>query len=75
MNKTSVLGRDLWVFRRIVGQTKHDLFDVYTVDQHILIVLRMGALLHPEHTHEYPFCSHPRRLRSARRAVHRRAGR
>ncbi|MBT9492991.1 MAG: bifunctional uridylyltransferase/uridylyl-removing protein, partial [Paucibacter sp.] len=40
MNQTSVLGRYLWVFRAIVGQMQHDLFHVYTVDQHILMVLR-----------------------------------
>ncbi len=40
MNQTSVLGRYLWVFRKIVGQMQHDLFHVYTVDQHILMVLR-----------------------------------
>ena len=40
MNQTSVLGRYLWVFRRIVGQMQHDLFHVYTVDQHIMMVLR-----------------------------------
>ncbi|MET1537567.1 bifunctional uridylyltransferase/uridylyl-removing protein, partial [Burkholderia sola] len=40
MNQTSVLGRYLWPFRRIVGQMQHDLFHVYTVDQHILMVLR-----------------------------------
>ena len=33
MNQTSVLGRYLWVFRRIVGQMQHDLFHVYTVDR------------------------------------------
>ena len=38
MNQTSVLGRYLWSFRRIVGQMQHDLFHVYTVDQHILMV-------------------------------------
>ncbi|MGV3494232.1 MAG: nucleotidyltransferase domain-containing protein, partial [Ramlibacter sp.] len=38
MNQTSILGRYLWVFRRIVGQMQHDLFHVYTVDQHILMV-------------------------------------
>ena len=32
MNQTSVLGRYLWVFRRIVGRMQHDLFHVYTVD-------------------------------------------
>ncbi len=58
MNQTSVLGRYLWVFRRIVGRMQHDLFHVYTVDQHILMVLRnVRRFLIPEHTHEYPFCS------------------
>ena len=58
MNQTSVLGRYLWVFRRIVGRMQHDLFHVYTVDQHILMVLRnMRRFFMPEHAHEYPFCS------------------
>jgi len=58
MNQTSVLGRYLWVFRRIVGQMQHDLFHVYTVDQHIIMVLRnVRRFLIPEHAHEYPFCS------------------
>ncbi len=58
MNATSVLGRTLWVFRRIVGRMQHDLFHVYTVDQHILMVLRnMRRFFIPEHAHEYPFCS------------------
>jgi [protein-PII] uridylyltransferase len=58
MNQTSVLGRYLWVFRRIVGRMQHDLFHVYTVDQHILMVLRnIRRFFIPEHAHEYPFCS------------------
>ncbi len=58
MNATSVLGRYLWVFRRIVGQMQHDLFHVYTVDQHILMVVRnVRRFLIPEHAHEYPYCS------------------
>jgi len=58
MNQTSVLGRYLWAFRRVVGQMQHDLFHVYTVDQHILMVLRnMRRFFMPEHAHEYPFCS------------------
>ncbi|AVO39919.1 [protein-PII] uridylyltransferase [Simplicispira suum] len=58
MNQTSVLGRYLWPFRRIVGQMQHDLFHVYTVDQHILMVLRNARrFFMAEHAHEYPFCS------------------
>lgn len=58
MNETSVLGRYLWVFRRIVGQMQHDLFHAYTVDQHILMVLRnVRRFFMAEHAHEYPFCS------------------
>ncbi|HSO46185.1 MAG TPA: [protein-PII] uridylyltransferase, partial [Rhodoferax sp.] len=58
MNQTSVLGRYLWAFRRIVGQMQHDLFHVYTVDQHVLMVLRnVRRFFIVEHAHEYPFCS------------------
>ena len=58
MNQTSVLGRYLWVFRKIVGQMQHDLFHVYTVDQHILMVLRnVRRFFIADHAHEYPFCS------------------
>ncbi len=58
MNQTSVLGRYLWAFRKIVGQMQHDLFHIYTVDQHILMVVRnVRRFFKPEHAHEYPFCS------------------
>ena len=58
MNQTSVLGRYLINFRRIVGQMQHDLFHVYTVDQHILMVVRnIRRFAIVEHTHEFPFCS------------------
>jgi [protein-PII] uridylyltransferase len=58
MNQTSVLGRYLRVFRSIVGQMQHDLFHVYTVDQHILMVVRnVRRFFIAEHAHEYPFCS------------------
>ena len=58
MNQTSVLGRYLLNFRRIVGQMQHDLYHVYTVDQHILMVLRnIRRFTMAEHAHEYPFCS------------------
>jgi [protein-PII] uridylyltransferase len=58
MNQLSVLGRYLPVFRRIVGQMQHDLFHVYTVDQHILQVLRnLRRFSLAEYAHEYPLCS------------------
>ena len=58
MNQLSVLGRYLPVFRRIVGQMQHDLYHVYTVDQHILMVVRnIRRFTMPEFAHEYPLCS------------------
>lgn len=58
MNQTSVLGYYLPPFRKIVGQMQHDLFHVYTVDQHILMVARnIRRFFDPEHVHEYPLCS------------------
>jgi UTP:GlnB (protein PII) uridylyltransferase len=58
MNELSILGRYLPNFRKIVGQMQHDLFHVYTVDQHILMVVRnMRRFTMTEHAHEYPFCS------------------
>lgn len=58
MNHTSILGRYLPNFRRIIGQMQHDLFHVYTVDQHILMVVRnVRRFTMSEHAHEYPFCS------------------
>lgn len=58
MNETSILGRYLPVFRKIVGQMQHDLFHVYTVDQHILTVVRnLRRFTMAEHAHEYPYCS------------------
>ena len=58
MNEMSILGRYLPAFRHIVGQMQHDLFHVYTVDQHIMMVVRnMRRFTMSEHAHEYPFCS------------------
>ena len=58
MNEWSVLGRYIPAFRRIVGRMQHDLFHVYTVDQHILMVVRnLRRFAIAEHAHEFPFCS------------------
>jgi [protein-PII] uridylyltransferase len=58
MNQWSILGRYIPAFRRIVGRMQHDLFHVYTVDQHILMVVRnLRRFTMSEHAHEYPFCT------------------
>jgi [protein-PII] uridylyltransferase len=58
MNQYDVLGRYLPVFGRIVGQMQHDLYHVYTVDEHILKVLRnVRRFSVPELAHEFPLCS------------------
>ena len=58
MNQYDILGRYLPAFGHIVGQMQHDLFHVYTVDQHILQVMRnLRRFAMPEFAHEYPFCS------------------
>ncbi len=58
MNAYGVLGRYLPAFGRIVGQMQHDLFHVYTVDQHTLFVIRnLRRFTVPEHRHEYPLAS------------------
>lgn len=58
MNDLGVLPAYLPSFRRIVGQMQHDLFHVYTVDQHILMVIRnLRRFTMAEHAHEYPLCS------------------
>ncbi|MGB5081621.1 MAG: [protein-PII] uridylyltransferase [Burkholderiales bacterium] len=58
MNQYGILGRYLPAFRRIVGQMQHDLFHAYTVDQHILTVVRnLRRFTMLEFAHEYPLCS------------------
>ncbi len=58
MNQQDILGRYLPAFGRIVGQMQHDLFHVFTVDEHILMVVRnLRRFTLPEYAHEYPLCS------------------
>ncbi len=58
MNLYGILGRVLPAFGRIVGQMQHDLFHVYTVDEHILMVIRnLRRFTEAQHAHEYPLCS------------------
>ena len=58
MNQYEVLGRYLPEFGKICGQLQHDLFHVYTVDDHILMVVRnLRRFAVPEMSHEFPLCS------------------
>lgn len=58
MNQLDILGRYLPAFGHIVGQMQYDLFHVYTVDKHILMVVRnlrrFGVY---KHANEHPLCS------------------
>jgi [protein-PII] uridylyltransferase len=58
MNLFGILGQYVPMFGRIVGQMQHDLFHVYTVDEHILMVIRnLRRFTEAQHAHEYPTCS------------------
>jgi [protein-PII] uridylyltransferase len=58
MSRYGVLGRYLPAFGRIVGQMQHDLFHVYTVDEHILMVVRnMRRFAIQRFNHEFPVAS------------------
>ena len=58
MNHHGILGHYLPAFGRIVGQMQHDLFHVYTVDEHILMVIRnLRRFALEKHAHEHPLCS------------------
>ncbi len=58
MNEHGILGLYIPSFGKVVGQMQHDLFHVYTVDEHILIVIRnLRRFAIPQMAHEFPLCS------------------
>ncbi len=58
MNRYGVLAAYWPAFGRIVGRMQYDLFHVYTVDEHILLVLRnLRRMAVERHARELPFCS------------------
>lgn len=58
MNMYGILAAYLPVFEKIVGQMQHDLYHVYTVDEHTLTLIRnLRRYTVPEHYHEFPLCS------------------
>jgi len=58
MNRCGILGKYIPAFGKIIGQMQHDLFHVYTVDEHTLNVLaNLRRFSKPELAHEFPLCS------------------
>lgn len=58
MNRYGILGEYIPAFGKIIGQMQHDLFHVYTVDEHILNVLaNLRRFAKPELKHEFPLCT------------------
>lgn len=58
MHRYGVLGKYIPVFGNIEGLMQHDLFHVYTVDQHTLFLVRnLRRFMVPQYSHELPLCS------------------
>lgn len=58
MNMLNILPRYIPEFRHIVGQMQHDLFHVYTVDQHTLMVIRnLRRFTLAEYANDHPLAS------------------
>lgn len=58
MHRYGVMGVYLPAFGRIVGLMQYDLFHIYTVDEHTLMVIRnLRRLSINKHKQEQPFCS------------------
>ena len=58
MHRYGILGRYIPAFGRVTDQMQHDLFHVYTVDEHTLNVLRnLRRFAGEDHRHEFPLCS------------------
>ena len=58
MHRYGVLASYIPMFGKIEGLMQHDLFHVYTVDQHTLFLLRnLRRFMAPKFGHEFPLCS------------------
>ena len=58
MNAYGVLGAYIPAFQAVTGRMQFDLFHIYTVDEHIMMVLRnVRRLSVPEHAHTLPECT------------------
>lgn len=58
MKRYGILGAYLPEFGKIIGQMQHDLFHIYSVDDHTLqVVENMRRLHHPEALEKYPLAA------------------
>lgn len=58
MKRYGILGNYLPEFGNIIGQMQHDLFHIYSVDDHTLqVVENMRRLQHPEAAENYPLAA------------------
>ena len=58
MNRYGILAAYIPAFNKLVGLMQFDLFHIYTVDEHILMVVRnLRRFAVPEFFNEYPRCS------------------
>ena len=58
LNRFGILGKYLPAFGKIVGQMQHDLFHVFTVDEHTLKVIEnIRRFDKKKYQHEFPECS------------------
>ena len=59
MRRYGVLGRYLPEFGEVIGQMQHDLFHIYTVDAHTMMVIRNMRRLHYRSAEQdYPVAAH-----------------
>jgi [protein-PII] uridylyltransferase len=59
MRRYGVLGRYIPEFGRVIGQMQHDLFHIYTVDAHTMMVIRNMRRLHYRSSQEtFPVAHH-----------------
>ncbi len=71
MNESGVLGRFLPDFGRVVGQTQHDMYHVYTVDEHTIQAIGLLASIERgERRLEHPLATDLIKTISSRRALY-----
>jgi [protein-PII] uridylyltransferase len=71
MNEAGVFGRFVPDFGRIVGQTQHDMYHVYTVDEHTIHAIGLLARIERGQLgDEHPLCSEVVHKVASRRALY-----